>query len=98
MRAFATTARIAAAFVALAAVAPAPVAARPFERRLHSDNIDASSFLWNDWNKFVENYHPNYVGDDDPTTAWVEGAKSSGAGEWLRISVTPLEKTTQIRL
>ena len=91
MRAFATT-----AFVVLALAAPA--AAKPLERRLHSDSIDASSFLWNDWNKFVENYHPNYVADDDPATAWVEGAKSSGAGEWLRIQVTPLDKTTQVRL
>jgi hypothetical protein len=96
MRAFATTTRIVTVLAALAVAAPA--AAKPIERRLHSDNIDASSFLWNDWNKFVENYHPNYVGDDDPTTAWVEGAKSSGAGEWLRISVTSLDKTTQIRL
>lgn len=77
---------------------PALATAAPIERRLHSDNIDASSFLWNDWNKFVENYHPNYVADDDPTTAWVEGAKGSGAGEWLRIQVTPLDKTTKVRL
>jgi hypothetical protein len=76
----------------------APAAAAPIERRLHSDAIDASSFLWNDWNKFVENYHPNYVADDDPVTAWVEGGKTSGAGEWLRISVTPLDKTTRVRL
>ncbi|HWO26283.1 MAG TPA: hypothetical protein VNO30_46465 [Kofleriaceae bacterium] len=92
MRAFAPAALI--VTVALAA----PAAAAPVERRLHSDSIDASSFLWNDWNRFVENYHPNYVADDDPATAWVEGAKSSGAGEWLRIQVTPLEKTTRIRL
>ena len=78
--------------------AAAPADAKPVERRLHSDNIEASSFLWNDWNKFVENYHPNYVADDDPVTAWVEGAKSSGAGEWLRVHVTPLEKTTRVRL
>jgi hypothetical protein len=77
--------------------APPPLAA-PLERRLHSDTIDASSFLWNDWNKFVENYHPAYVADDDPATAWVEGAKGSGAGEWLRVLLTPLDKTTRIRL
>lgn len=83
---------------ALIVALSAPAVAKPIERRLHSDSIDASSFLWNDWNKFVENYHPNYVADDDPTTAWVEGAKGSGAGEWLRIQVTPLDKTTQVRL
>ena len=72
--------------------------AAPTERRLHSDNIDASTFLWNDWNKFVENYHPNYVADDDPATAWVEGAKSSGGGEWIRIWVTALDKTSKVRV
>ena len=77
---------------------PAAPTAAAIERRLHSDNIDASSFLWNDWNKFVENYHPNYIADDDPATAWVEGAKGSGAGEWLHIQTTPLDHTTRIRL
>lgn len=84
--------------ICLIAAASAPATAKPVERRLHSDNIDASSFLWNDWNKFVENYHPNYVADDDPLTAWVEGAESSGAGEWLRVQVTPLDQTTRVRL
>ncbi len=98
--------RILALLVVLGAATPAvakpPVAAPPttaaIERRLHSENIDASSFLWNDWNKFVENYHPNYVADDDPATAWVEGTKGSGAGEWLHIQTTPLDHTTRIRL
>ena len=72
--------------------------AAPTERRLHTDNVDASTFLWNDWNKFVENYHPNYIADDDPKTAWVEGAKGSGNGEWVRVNVTPLDKTTKVRL
>ena len=81
----------------VAVAKPVPIQ-KSIERRLHSDNIDASTFLWNDWNKFVENYHPNYVADDDPTTAWVEGAKSTGAGEWVRIQVTPLDQTTRVRL
>ena len=73
-------------------------AAGPTERRLHSAQADASSFLWNDWNKFVENYHPNYALDDDPQTAWIEGADGSGQGEWLRIQITPLPGTTKVRL
>lgn len=95
-----------------AAKAPAPVAKAPqpgkapqptlldqaVERRLFSDTFESSSFLWNDWNRFQENYHPNYVGDDDPKTGWVEGADGSGAGQWLRIAVTPLEQTTKVRL
>ena len=84
----------------LAALVAAPLVAQaaPVERRLYSDTVEASSFLWNDWNKYVENYHPNYVGDDDPTTGWVEGDAGSGAGEWLRVQLTPLEQTTRVRL
>lgn len=80
-----------------AAPAQAPLAS-PVERRLFSDTIEASSFLWNDWNRFQENYHPNYVGDDDPATGWVEGVEGSGAGEWLRLAVTPLDGTSQVKL
>jgi hypothetical protein len=81
-----------------AIAASTSVAAAPTERRLHSSSLEASTYLWNDWNKFQENYHPNYVADDDPKTAWVEGDKGSGAGQWLRIHITPLDKTTKIRL
>jgi hypothetical protein len=102
MRTFALLVVLGAATPAIAkpAVAPSPTppTTAAIERRLHSENIDASSFLWNDWNKFVENYHPNYIADDDPATAWVEGAKGSGAGQWLHIQTTPLDHTTRIRL
>jgi hypothetical protein len=70
----------------------------PVERRLYSDRIESSSFLWTDWNKFQENYHPNYAMDGDPATAWVEGADSSGKGEWLRIQLSPVEGVTRVRL
>jgi hypothetical protein len=70
----------------------------PVERRLHSNRIEASSFLWTDWNRFQENYHPSYLMDGDPRTAWVEGADSSGKGEWVRIHVSPVESATRIRL
>jgi hypothetical protein len=71
---------------------------QPVERRLYSDRIEASSFLWTDWNKFQENYHPSYIMDGDPATAWVEGADSSGAGEWVRVHVSPVEGATRVRL
>ena len=77
---------------------PTAVLAAPVERRLHASRVEASSFLWNDWNKFQENYHPTYLADDDPKTAWVEGAKGSGKAEWVRIQVTPMEGATQVRL
>ena len=82
-------------------IAPAPpprLLDQPVERRLHSDRVDASSFLWTDWNKFQENYHPNYILDGDPATAWVEGADSSGKGEWVRIHLSPVEGASRIRL
>lgn len=68
------------------------------ERRLHVDRAEASSFLWNDWNRFQENYHPLYLADDDPATAWVEGASGSGAGEWIRLHVTEVAGATAVRL
>ena len=71
---------------------------QPVERRLYSDRIEASSFLWTDWNKFQENYHPNYILDGDPATAWVEGADSSGAGEWVRVHLSPVEGASRVRL
>jgi hypothetical protein len=84
--------------LALVAAAGSAAAGEPVERRLYPDTVEASSFLWGDWNRFIENYHPNYVGDDDPKTAWVEGNANSGAGEWLRLQVTPLDGTTRVRL
>lgn len=68
------------------------------ERRLYPDRVDASSFLWNDWNRFQENYHPLYAVDDDPVTAWVEGAEGGGVGEWVRFDTTDLAGTTAVRL
>jgi hypothetical protein len=107
MRAFATRARTARLLIALAlaatataAAAPAPgkpAAAKPFERRLHPYAIRASSFLWNDSNKLLENYHPNYAADDDPATAWVDDAKSSGTRELL-LWLGWLDGATRVRL
>ena len=84
--------------VVLALAVSTAAAGEPVERRLYPDTVEASSFLWGDWNRFIENYHPNYVGDDDAKTAWVEGNANSGAGEWLRLQVTPLDGTTRVRL
>ena len=89
--------------LALLRIAPAggepegPPAA-PSERRLHIAQVEASSFLWNDWNKFQENYHPLYLADDDPATAWVEGAPGPGVGEWVRLKVTPMDGASRVRL
>lgn len=81
------------------AAAPTAAASGPaVERRLHVASAEASSFLWDDFNKFQQNYHPLYIGDDDPKTAWVEGVKGQGEGEWLRLKFTPMEGATRVRL
>lgn len=79
-------------------LSPSGASAAGVERRLHPQPVEASSFLWNDWNRFQENYHPIYVADDDPRTAWTEGVDSSGAGEWIRFHVTAMEGATRVRL
>lgn len=79
-----------------AAVAQAPSASRWV--RLYSDEARASSFLKNNWNKFSENYHPNYILDDNPQTAWVEGANGQGTGEWIEWDLTPLHQVDAVRL
>lgn len=84
--------------VLIAVALPATAAAEGVERRLYPDRVEASSFLWNDWNRFQENYHPNYIADDDPKTAWTEGADGAGEGEWLRVHLTELEGATRLRL
>jgi YD repeat-containing protein len=83
---------------ALAAAADAgpELLAEAVARRLHVDRAEASSFLWNDWNRFQENYHPLYLVDDDPATAWVEGADGNGDGEWIRLHLTPVEAATAV--
>ncbi|WP_163784643.1 NADase-type glycan-binding domain-containing protein [Myxococcus vastator] len=47
--------------------------------RLHPRRVTASSFL----NSGGKDHLPLYVADDDPATAWVEGAKGRGEGEAL---------------
>ncbi|MCX5742992.1 MAG: hypothetical protein NT062_10900 [Proteobacteria bacterium] len=79
---------------ALASVA----SAAPTERRVYSNDADASSYHPSAWTPFAELGHPNYVLDDDATTAWVEASPGSGAGEWLRVDIAPLDRTTKVKL
>jgi len=80
------------------AALPGPAAGPLVERRLHLSGAEASSFLWDDFSRFQQNYHPLYLGDDDPKTGWVEGIKGQGVGEWVRLKFTPMEGATQVRL
>jgi hypothetical protein len=83
--------------VLLTLLLPSVAAAAGFQR-LHAEEASASSFLKSNWNKYEENYHPSYVLDDDPKTAWVEGAEGDGIGESLTIPVSALRSARALRL
>jgi hypothetical protein len=65
---------------------------------LRSASASATSFLQNNWNRFEENYHPSYVLDGNPATAWVEGVPGFGEGEALTIPVSALRRARAVRL
>ncbi len=67
-------------------------------KRLFADHAEASSFLKSSWNKFEENYHPSYVLDDDPKTAWVEGVAGDGVGQQLTIPVSALGSARAVKV
>jgi hypothetical protein len=80
----------------LCAVSAAPALAD--FKRLYAERATASSFLESNWNKYQENYHPTYVLDDDPKTAWVEGAEGDGVGEALTIPLSALKSARALKL
>ena len=65
---------------------------------LHSSNAESSSFLKSSWNKYTENYHPNYVLDNNPKTAWVEGVEGNGENEKILIPISSVDKVRTIQL
>ena len=80
-------------------LALAPIAAaEPTFQQLHSDEARATSYLESNWNKYTENYHPNYVLDDNPVTAWVEGVSGQGEGEVLSWDVSALSSARTVRV
>jgi hypothetical protein len=66
--------------------------------RLRSPAASATSFLQNSWNRYQENYHPSYVLDENPATAWVEGADGYGENESLTLPLSPLSSARALRL
>lgn len=66
--------------------------------RLYSEAGSASSFLQSNWNKYQENYHPNYAFDDNPATAWVEGAEGNGENETLEWEVSTLDTADEVEV
>ena len=90
-----------AALAERAPAAPADDAKAPgpstFER-LYPDRAEATSFLRTPANLFEQNYHPNYALDDDPQTAWVEGAPGNGDGEALTLLVSSMPSARRVKL
>lgn len=84
---------------ALVLISLPALAAETFQR-LYSNEAVASSFLQNDWNRYSENYHPNYALDDDSKTAWVEGVPGNGERQslTLRFSVLKSARTVRVRI
>jgi hypothetical protein len=76
----------------------APGAEGPAWRQLRAPAASASSYLKSNWNKYEENYHPNYVLDGDPRTAWVEGDAGDGVGATLSIPLSTLSSARAIKL
>ena len=76
-----------------AVVTPALAEDDPY-KTLRSPSADASSYLQTNWNRFTENYHPTYVLDEEPSTAWTEGVDGLGEGQVLTL---PLSHVTSAR-
>ncbi|MBM73840.1 MAG: hypothetical protein CMK59_00450 [Proteobacteria bacterium] len=66
--------------------------------QLHAAKAESSSFLKSSWNRYNENYHPNYVLDNNPATAWVEGEDGNGEGSSIRIPISAIRQVENIRL
>jgi hypothetical protein len=86
--------------VLVVVLAGAAVAASDDARwhRLRSPAASATSFLQNSWNRYQENYHPSYVLDENPATAWVEGADGYGENQSLTLPLSPLTSARALRL
>lgn len=88
---------------ATAASQPKTPPSQDIESRLYppASGLEASSFLESEKGAPYLKYHPNYAMDGDPQTAWNEGAPSSGAGEWLKLSIgedASLYNISQLRI
>lgn len=65
---------------------------------LRSPEAQASSYLQTNWNRFTENYHPTYVLDDNPATAWTEGVEGDGEGQVLTLPLSTVSSARAVRV
>ena len=76
-------------------------AAFPAQRKfkqLYVASASATSYLKSNWNKYTENYHPNYAFDGNPRTAWVEGEAGQGVNQKLQFEVSSLRTVNRLKL
>ena len=66
--------------------------------QLYATEAEASSFLKSSWNKYNENYHPNYVLDNNPKTAWVEGVDGNGEGQKIVIPISAVSQIGRVKI
>ena len=84
--------------IALLALSTTAVADEVVWTELRSPGADSTSYLQTNWNRFTENYHPTYVLDEDPTTAWIEGVEGNGEGQVLTLPLTHVRTARQVRV
>jgi hypothetical protein len=65
---------------------------------LRSAAATATSYLQNNWSRYEENYHPSYVLDENPATAWVEGADGFGENESITLPLSAVRRARALRL
>ena len=66
--------------------------------QLRPEQATATSYLKSNWNKYTENYHPMYVLDGNPKTAWVEGAEGNGEGSVITLPVSSMASAKAMKL
>jgi hypothetical protein len=70
----------------------------PAWKRLYAERATASSYLKSNWNKYDENYHPAYLLDGNPKTAWVEGVDGNGEGQTVTIPLSDIKSARAVKL
>lgn len=83
----------------LCALLPSPALAEEGGwKQLHAPSAQASSYLKSNWNRFTENYHPTYILDGNPRTAWVEGAPGNGEGSWVEWPLSRVASAKRVKV